>query len=98
MLEKMQNFPGIWSKIATKMWIILQISDFFGKKKTEIYIKMVHFPSKLQRFPSKSENFPGMRLPNSALFQCMYINNLAIEDNTLQRSIKLYNSTHTQGS
>ena len=37
-LEKMQNFPGIWSKIVSKMWIIFKKIRIVCKKKTEIYI------------------------------------------------------------
>ena len=34
-LEKMRNFPGIWSKIASKMSIFYKFSEFVGRKRSK---------------------------------------------------------------
>ena len=34
-LEKMQNFPGIWSQIALKMWIFYKFSEIFRRKRSK---------------------------------------------------------------
>ena len=62
-LEKMRNFPGIWSKFESKMLIFYKFSEIFGRKRPK-------YPSKLQIFPPKAK-FPGNEIPKFRIFPYM---------------------------
>ena len=56
-LEKMKYFPGLLSKISSKIWIILRNSKIVVRKRS-------NYPSEWRRsFPSKSK----IRLPNLSM-------------------------------
>ena len=51
----MRNFPGIWSKITSKMWIFYNFSEFFGRKRPKYPSKWSFFPQNCKYFPPKSK-------------------------------------------
>ena len=67
--RKNAKFVRNMVKFFIKNGNVLQMFSNFCKKKTEISISMINFPSKLKRFPSKSTFFMTMmRFPNSPFF------------------------------
>ena len=70
----MQNFPGIWSKIASTNLIIFfrNFQQFSEEKNQNIHIND-KFPLKIANTSLQKKNFPGMRLPNSTFFPYMFL-------------------------
>ena len=66
----MQNFPGILSKIASKMYFFYKFSEFFVRKRPNIHLND-EFPLKIANISLQKLNLLGMRFPNSTCCSCM---------------------------
>ena len=74
-LEKMQTFPGIWSKIASKMsFFFTNFQIFLEEKDQNIHLNDI-FPLKIAKMSLQNHNFPGMRFPNFTFGPCMHLTN-----------------------
>ena len=65
--KQMQNFPGIWPKIASKMWFVYKFSDIFVRKGPKYPSKWYTSPQNCKDFPPKAK-FPGNKIPKFPFF------------------------------